>query len=81
MGQCGQPDDTGPSSPAPASSGSPKTIRQRNSDEESPRKTRCMTRWLRSTHVQDISAGVLSPVALSGRDLDVIVHDCHPVNG
>ena len=39
IGQCGQPDDTGLSSPAPASSVSPKTIPQRDSDKESPRKT------------------------------------------
>ena len=78
MGQCGQPDDTRPSSPGPASLGSPKTIQQRDSDGESPQKTRRMTGRVCATCVQDISAGVLSPVALSDRDPDAIVYDCRP---
>ena len=37
-----------------------------------------MTRRVRSTRVQDISAGVLSPVAPSDRDPDAIVYNCWP---
>ena len=72
MSQCGEPDDTGLSSPAPANSGSPKTIRQRDSDEELHRKSPRMTRRMHSTRMQDISAGVLSPVALSDQDPDTM---------
>ena len=74
MGQCGQPDDTG----LHLLLRRVRALRKHDSDEESPRKTRRMTRRGRSTHVQDISAGVLSPVAISDWDPDTIVYDCRP---
>ena len=46
MDRCGQRSDTGHSSPAPASSGSPRTIRQHDTGAESPRKTRRTSHYL-----------------------------------
>ena len=84
LDQCGQPEDVGLSPAVPACSGSPKVIRQCDSDEESHCKTRRLAHWIHTTRVEDNSADVLSPVAVSDRDPDAIVYDCrlpiHPVS-
>ena len=68
-----QHEDTGQSSPALDSLCSPRNIRRRESDEESPCKSRCRTR-----RVEDVLAVMLSPVAVSARDPDAIIYDCRP---
>ena len=47
---------------------------RRDSDEESPRKSRYRNRWARSPHVEDVPAVLLSPVAVSARDPDAIIY-------
>ena len=76
--QCGWPEDVSPSPTTPACSGSPKLVRQRDSDEESLRKARRLAHRIHTTRVKDISADVLSPVAISDWDPDAILYDCRP---
>ena len=78
MDRCGQRSDMGLSSPAPASSGSPRSIRQRDTGAEFPGKTRRTSSRVRPTRVQDISDGVLSPVAVSNQAPGAIIYDCRP---
>ena len=78
MSRWSQCENTGQSSPAPDSLCSPRNIRRRESDEESPRKSRCRTRRAHSPRVEDVPAVVLSPVAVSARDPDAIIYDCRP---
>ena len=76
MDYCGQRRDMGFSSPAPVSSGSQRSSRQRHMGAESPRETRRTSRRVRPTRVQDMSAGVLSPVAVSDQAPGAIIYDC-----
>ena len=76
MDCCGQCSDTGFSSPAPASSGSPRSSRQRDMGAESPCKTRRTSRRVRPTQVQHMLAGVLLPVAVSDQAPGAIIYDC-----
>ena len=56
----------------------PRNIWQRDSDEESPRKSRRTTRRACSPHVQDAPAVLMSPSAVSAQDPDAIIYDCRP---
>ena len=58
MGRWGQNEDATQSSPIHGSSTSPRSIRQRDSDEESPC---CKTRWARLSCMTDVPAVLMSP--------------------
>ena len=78
MDRFGQDRDMGLSSPAPASLGSPRSIRQHDTGAESHRKTRHTSRRVRPTRVQDMSTSVLSAVAVSDQAPGAIIYDCRP---
>ena len=59
-------------SPVHKGSDSPRSIRQRDSDEESPR---CKARQARSPHMLDVP---VSPTAASSRDLRSLIYDGRP---
>ena len=69
MGRWGQNEDKTQSSPVHGSSTSPRSIRPRDSDEESPC---CKTCWARSPRMTNVLAALMSPTAV---DPDAIIYD------
>ena len=78
MDQCDQRRATYLSSLAPAILGSPRNIRRCDTEAASPSRTRRNTRRVRSTRVQDVLAGVLSPVTVSDQAPGAIIYGCRP---
>ena len=75
MDRWGQNEDTAQLSPIHGSSASPRSIRQRDSDEESPG---CKARWACSPHMTDVPAVLMSPTTVSSRDPNAIIYDGRP---
>ena len=75
MGQWGQDKDTAQLSTVHRGSASPRSIRQRDSDEESPR---CKARGARSNRKMDVPAVPMSPTSVSSRDLRLLIYDGQP---
>ena len=75
MDRWGQNEVMTQSSPVHGSSTSPRSIRQRDSDKESPC---CKTRRARSPHMTDVPAVLMSPTAVSSQDPNAIIYDGRP---
>ena len=75
VGRWGQDKDTAQLSPVHRGSAAPRSIRQRDSDEESPC---CKARQARSPRKMDVPAVPMSSTSVSSRDLHSLIYDGRP---
>ena len=75
VGWWGQDKDTAQLSPVHRGSAAPRSIRQRDSDEESPC---CKARQARSPRKMDVPAVPMSSTSVSSRDLHLLIYDGRP---